>query len=304
MKYEILEEGCSRTKKGCLKITDNTGDSFTVPKKFRYLKLVENEDEDADEEYQFSLCNKKGKALSDYKEYNKIDDKFKYISTEIIDEDEIDLEELCDEEHIFSIKPSKANSKIPAIFNIKGNVEMGTLSDFTSTEEGAPTSTGGQDYESKIVTSLSTYCGGNQSVPDAFNEDGSFKYLNKIDNMDFKSNIDFKGPFEHGHYLRKYITSSVECANSCGPSDRDEKWCFDSKPCSRNNLREFFTDHSRAATYIYGLHKSQDCDKSKPIMYVDAEDFLFQVTDRKSGKVLFESHLDHDIPIYVSDYML
>lgn len=115
---------------GRLHVTDNeTGNIVMMPKRFKYLKL----EEDDEGEYKFTLCNKKGYTLFDYRKYAKIDDKYKYIDTSSINYDEeVDFDDY-DEEDIFSIQSDKTNPQVIKIFDIYED-EIGMLPNSYSVE--------------------------------------------------------------------------------------------------------------------------------------------------------------------------
>ncbi|WP_339048466.1 hypothetical protein [Candidatus Mesenet endosymbiont of Phosphuga atrata] len=286
MKYEI-------TEKGRLKITDSkTNKSFKVPKKFSYLKLVEGEDE----EYQFTFCTKKGDVLSDYKKYNKVDDKFKYIDTGVINDEEIDLEELYDEERIFSVKPSKTNKEIATIFDIDDNIEIGILSDSMSIGDERKIIAHANGEGKGYVTLFEII---KQSVPDAFNGDGKFKYLSKINDIEIKMGVELKDTDIYNPYEKiAYNCDAESCFLQSYYTDDGTYFKIDSGQKSQCNLKELLTGSaSHMNIYLRGIPKAN----GEPILFIH-EDAPLQIFE--SDKLIFENHPSNDIPVYFPDYML
>ncbi|WP_339045435.1 hypothetical protein [Candidatus Mesenet endosymbiont of Agriotes lineatus] len=136
MQYEMV--------RGFLRITNNeTDETFMVPRKFSYLKLVK----DDEGEKRFTLCNKRGK------EYTKIGEN-RYIDIEDIDTN-YNFNSLCRKKCLFSIHADKSDSQIAKIFDLKGRKEIGTLYNNSYEEDDDEDDYGDDDsYQNDYANSM------------------------------------------------------------------------------------------------------------------------------------------------------
>ncbi len=283
-------------------LNDSDPNKRTVlPKQFSYLKLVKDENG----EYKFALCNEKGVECP-----NDQCGKYKYIDTEAIKDGvkSFNFKDLCDKKCIFSILPSDTNPQTIKILD-NNKKEIGILSNYINddnnnnpNQDNNLPSEAEPDHERKIIahpdskgrTYINTLDILKATAPEAFDENGNFKYLDKIDDINIETNIILKDANKnlYDYFSYENIKGHYYCVSLL-------------KRCNGKEYIEITNYYGSCDLKKLFAEDGYSKISFKEVPQFMRENYPFTISDKTTNEIIFKGVQDSDdIPVYASyDYL-